>query len=471
MVSLIGPEAAKHSRRIHYLFAAGLMLLAAAMVVTALGAMRYEEDAAWLVHTTSVRSALGRFVVHLQDLDDPQRGAAAPKQMVAEFSQLRMLTTDNPRQLARVAAMAPLLADPLRQVGPLRRLAEEMRAEEISLQLARKQRARSSLDHIYVTTAGSLFLALSLFALAWWQLSKLFVKQQAAMEQLRKTEAQTTALLENGVDAVWAVDRELHVTAHNRRFEVLAQASGFAGGDIRGQSVAAYEPWQEPYRQALAGERLTIEASYQLRGHLRHFMVSFGPILVDHEVTGVAAFAKDITTRKRAELKLAQRAETLHYLAVVDQLTHLYNRRGFLELGGALLREARAASQPVTVLFCDLDGLKTLNDQLGHAAGDAAICSGGEALSESMRKSDLVARLGGDEFVVLAVGIEDETVLIDRIEKKLTTKNIRMSIGVAKDEPGDESLTLEQLIERADAAMYEAKMARKKLQLQRTRAV
>ena len=116
----------------------------------------------------------------------------------------------------------------------------------------------------------------------------------------------------------------------------------------------------------------------------------------------------------------------------------------------------------MTILFADLDGLKPLNNQLGHAAGDAAICAGGEALAESVRKSDLVARLGGDEFVVLAVGIEDETVLLERIEKKLTDKKIRMSIGVAKDEPGDESRSLEQLMERADAAMYDAKVARKK---------
>ena len=473
MAGLVTSNAAliKRSRRIHYLFAGGLLLLAAAMVETALGAMRYEEDAAWVLHTTSVRASVGRFLLNLQDLDDPQRGPKAPALLIEEFSRLRMFTTDNPQQQARIAAMAPLLARPLQEFHALRRLAEEMRAEEISLQLDRKRRARSSLDHIYVTTAGSLLLSLSLFAYAWWRLSKQLETQQLALQQLKETEAQTTALLENGVDAVWAVDRELHVTAHNQRFFVLAQAAGVfpaeAKRETEGLALAKYAAWREPYDRALAGERVTIEVSHELRGHLRHFMVSFGPIVVEGKVTGVAAFAKDITTRKRAELKLQQRAETLHYLAVVDQLTHLYNRRGFLELGGALLREARATSQPVTILFADLDGLKPLNDQLGHAAGDAAICAGGEALAESVRKSDLVGRLGGDEFVVLAIGIEDETVLLERIEKKLSDKKIRMSIGVAKDEPGDESRSLEQLIERADAAMYDQKMARrKKLQVQ-----
>ncbi|HWE31565.1 MAG TPA: diguanylate cyclase, partial [Polyangia bacterium] len=395
MAGLVTSNAAltKRSRRIHYLFAGGLLLIAAAMVETALGAMRYEDDAAWVLHTTSVRTSAARFLVDLQDVEDPVRGPHAIQLLNDEFARLRMFTSDNPRQQARLAEMVPLMKRPLHEQTALRQLAEQVRGEEISLQLTRKQRARSSLDHIYQTTAGSLLLALSLFAFAWWRLSRQLDAQQTALQQLRETEAQTTALLENGVDAVWAVDREL-------------------------------------------------------RGHVRHFMVSFGPILVDGKVTGVAAFAKDITTRKRAELKLQQRAETLHYLAVVDQLTHLYNRRGFLELGGALLRDARAASQPVTILFADLDGLKPLNDQLGHAAGDAAICAGGEALAESVRKSDLVARLGGDEFVVLAVGIEDETVLLERIEKKLADKKIRMSIGVAKDEPGDESRSLEQLMER-----------------------
>ncbi|HEX4460919.1 MAG TPA: diguanylate cyclase [Polyangia bacterium] len=476
MAGLVTSNAAltKRSRRIHYLFAGGLLLIAAAMVETALGAMRYEDDAAWVLHTTSVRTSAARFLVDLQDVEDPVRGPHAIQLLNDEFARLRMFTSDNPRQQARLAEMVPLMKRPLHEQTALRQLAEQVRGEEISLQLTRKQRARSSLDHIYQTTAGSLLLALSLFAFAWWRLSRQLDAQQTALQQLRETEAQTTALLENGVDAVWAVDRELRVTARNRRFAAIAQAAGVLVDGKRdevGLSLADHAAWREPYERALEGERITIEVSHELRGHVRHFMVSFGPILVDGKVTGVAAFAKDITTRKRAELKLQQRAETLHYLAVVDQLTHLYNRRGFLELGGALLRDARAASQTVTILFADLDGLKPLNDQLGHAAGDAAICAGGEALAESVRKSDLVARLGGDEFVVLAVGIEDETVLLERIEKKLADKKIRMSIGVAKDEPGDESRSLEQLMERADAAMYDEKMARKKrLAAQQTRA-
>ena len=213
--------------------------------------------------------------MELQDLDDPVRAPHAVQLLAEELPRLRMFTIDNPRQQARLDEMTPLMAQPLRTQAALRRLAEQMRADEISLQLTRKQRARSSLDHIYLTTAGSLVLALSLFAFAWWRLSQQLKTQQTALQQLRETEAQTTALLENGVDAVWAVDRELRLTARNRRFAQLAQAAGVLVDGKRddvGLSLADYAAWQEPYARALDGERVTIEVSHELRGHVRHFM-------------------------------------------------------------------------------------------------------------------------------------------------------------------------------------------------------
>src|SRR5262249_36172246 len=156
-----------------------------------------------------------------------------------------------------------------------------------------------------------------------------------------------------------------------------------------------------------------------------------------------------------------QRAETLHYLSVVDQLTQLYNRRGFLELGAALLREARGQGAPLAVLFVDLDGLKRINDELGHAAGDAAICAAAEVLRKSVRRTDLVARLGGDEYVVLAGGLDDVAPLEARIRANARERGLAMSIGVVREQPGDEPLALEQLLERADAVMYREKQRRK----------
>jgi diguanylate cyclase (GGDEF)-like protein len=227
-------------------------------------------------------------------------------------------------------------------------------------------------------------------------------------------------------------------------------------------SFAHYEPWQDAYRRALGGEHVTLESPQEIAGRLRHFLISFGPIIVDGRVSGAAAFAKDITTRKRAEIKLQQRAETLHYLSVIDQLTQLHNRRGFLELGAMLLRDARAAGQPVQLLFADLDGLKQINDVAGHAAGDAAIRRAGEVLAESVRRCDVVARLGGDEFVILAAGSDHDDSLIERIRRRAAEASVQLSIGGVKSEPGDEPCALEQLIERADALMYEQKLERKR---------
>jgi diguanylate cyclase (GGDEF)-like protein/PAS domain S-box-containing protein len=306
-------------------------------------------------------------------------------------------------------------------------------------------------------TSAALLLALALFSAAWWRLNRQLRAESAMVARLRQSEAQAAALLENGSDAIWAVDTELRVTASNQRFRALVSQAKGQKLDPTSLSFARNPEWQERYRRVLAGESVTMELEHELGDRRRYFLVSRGPILVEGQVTGAAAFAKDISTRKRAELKLAQRAETLHYLSVVDEMTQLYNRRGFLELGQALLREARSQGAPVAVLFVDLDGLKRINDRDGHAAGDAAICAVAEALKKSVRRTDLVARLGGDEFVVLATGSDDVSMMEARIRANGRERGMQMSIGVVREEPGDEPYALEQLLERADAVMYQQK--------------
>jgi diguanylate cyclase (GGDEF)-like protein/PAS domain S-box-containing protein len=445
-------------------FAAGLVLIVAATVGTALFARRHEADRRMSDHTHAVRAALGRFSLHIQELHDPSRRADVEPLLAGELARLRQLTGDHAKQQERLAQAAPLLADAPAHITPLRALLDVMLREERQLQEHRDERARKSLRVIYTTTSASLLTALALFAIAWWRLTAQLRGQRAIVQRLRQSEAQTAALLENGVDAVWAVDLSLRVTASNQRFRTLVTQMSVEGTprlDGSTPSFAASAEWTDHYRRVFAGERVTVEIEQELRGQSRCFLVSFGPIVVEGRVTGAAAFAKDISSRKRAELKLAQRAETLHYLAVVDQMTHLYNRRGFLELGQTLLRDARALGAPVAVLFVDLDGLKHINDHQGHAAGDSAICAAAEALSHSARRTDLVGRLGGDEFVVLATGMDDEGLLVERIRAQASERGLSMSIGVVREEPGEEPRPLEQLLEQADAVMYRDKTARK----------
>lgn len=156
----------------------------------------------------------------------------------------------------------------------------------------------------------------------------------------------------------------------------------------------------------------------------------------------------------------------LRRMAGTDELTGLPNRRVFRE---ALEREVARLSrggQPFAVIMLDLDGLKQINDTLGHQAGDRAILETGEALSESLRATDLPARLGGDEMVVLLpetdrAGAERAANRIRRaIERRVVDGvRLRVSVGVAvADRLGASG---EELIGLADMRLYRDKRARK----------
>jgi diguanylate cyclase (GGDEF)-like protein len=162
--------------------------------------------------------------------------------------------------------------------------------------------------------------------------------------------------------------------------------------------------------------------------------------------------------------------QTLRELSLKDELTKLHNRRGFLYAAAPLLSHARATGRPATLLFADLDGLKKINDTLGHAQGDLAIASAAEVLRRSFAEGNILARLGGDEFTILGIEQDslDETAVRARIEANVAALNrehggaftLAMSVGWITVDPGDAS-SLDDLMERADRLLYEAKRKRK----------
>ncbi len=152
-------------------------------------------------------------------------------------------------------------------------------------------------------------------------------------------------------------------------------------------------------------------------------------------------------------------------LAITDELTGLYNRRGFLASAMHQLKLAHRNAQDVLLLFCDVDELKGINDSFGHREGDLALIRTADALEESFRDSDLLARIGGDEFVVLASGasIPNRQAIVPRMVDSLAKANaeesrykLSLSIGVARFDP-ETSISLGELMARADQDMYEHK--------------
>lgn len=173
----------------------------------------------------------------------------------------------------------------------------------------------------------------------------------------------------------------------------------------------------------------------------------------------------EVAMREREEA-LRRNAELMLSLSLVDELTQLKNRRGFFELADQALRVARREHHSLALFFIDLNGLKGINDSLGHLAGDQALRDTAAMLRQTFRDSDIIARLGGDEFVALAHVARDTNAVMRRLRRHLaefnTTFNrpyrLDVSIGTTLVNSKHED-DIETLIARADAAMYEEKRA------------
>jgi diguanylate cyclase (GGDEF)-like protein len=154
----------------------------------------------------------------------------------------------------------------------------------------------------------------------------------------------------------------------------------------------------------------------------------------------------------------------------VDDLTGLYNRRGFFTVAEQALDRARARGAPAIVFYFDVDRFKGVNDEHGHAEGDAALDALAGALRRTFRESDVVGRIGGDEFVAFAVhgagqqSSEIARAVVDRLRGHLATINasgahpwtLDVSVGVAWD-GGDPNASLDGLLAEADAKLCEVK--------------
>lgn len=169
---------------------------------------------------------------------------------------------------------------------------------------------------------------------------------------------------------------------------------------------------------------------------------------------------------ERQRLQAAARS-----LSLVDELTGLYNRRGFTTLAERHLQLAARGKRPAFLLFADLDGLKAINDGHGHRAGDGALVAAAQALQRTFRATDVLGRIGGDEFTVLAVDALEESPelalgrLAENIERfnrsSIAPWKLALSAGVARAPAEGPTPTLAELMSAADALLYERKKARR----------
>lgn len=287
----------------------------------------------------------------------------------------------------------------------------------------------------------------------------------------RRAEAQFRATLEGSMDAVVFLDavrgpegalQDLRITEanglaaelmHTTRSGLLGKLLSELMPHVRTDGSLALVQRAIRTRRKCDGESLVADGP--LSGRWIHQQLV--PLR-----NGVAIIARDITQRKTAERELEELART-------DGLTQLANRRQFDDVLAKANARAERQRTTLALAFLDLDGFKSINDSLGHAAGDALLVSVATRLVDCVRSTDTVCRLGGDEFAVVledANSVQDVTDLCQRIVDRLALPHTidgrvvesTASVGVAMHRPGASAQSMKL---RADDALYAAKRAGK----------
>lgn len=296
-------------------------------------------------------------------------------------------------------------------------------------------------------------------------------EMQETFEQLRKSETRYALAAKGANDGLWDWDLVAEEIYYSERWiEIL--------GIVPGESfVPSRNTWFDLIHEE-DREIVVTEFEGHLDGRIEHFESEHRIMHRDGEyrwvlVRGqavknaegkairIAGSLSDVTKRKRAEEKLA-------YDAIHDNLTGLPNRKNLmLRLERSLERRKFVPSYNFAVLFIDLDRFKTVNDTLGHHAGDELLQSITEKLCSVVRPNDMVARLGGDEFIVLVdnvKGIEQVVSIAERVlaelqkPVKIGRQDIYMSASIGIVLNSTEHTTPDEIVRDADLAMYRAKV-------------
>jgi diguanylate cyclase (GGDEF)-like protein/PAS domain S-box-containing protein len=480
---------------------------------------RYLRAEHWVEHTLEVQGTLDDVLAAVEDAEDANRGfllahdqqlkdtiLESRRLMPGLLAHLTELVSDNPSQTKRARQLAELANDKLSFVlevlhiseegenteaialvrsgrgisimADVRKVALAMDNEERRLLELRKQDAeRAQKAAIWGIGVGSaLTVTLSLVSLL--SVHRDVEEMRRTAEELATSEAYFRLLTENSRDLVRthdleakalyvspSVERMLGYTANE--FLAIAPLSLVHPDDLALVDPNVKPPIYERFQN--------IPLEYRLKhkdGSYRWLEMNFGALRDDNGViVGVQSSARDVTDRHAAEERLATQAEELRSLSLRDELTGLYNRRGWLELARQSLRIAQREKRSAGVIFVDLNGMKLINDQHGHEEGDCALRDTARLLKTACREVDVIARFGGDEFVVFALDFDQAGLEALRLRLRQATAELNlsgarvfqlsMSVGAAFFKP-ESPESIDTLLDRADQEMYEHKRARKR---------
>jgi diguanylate cyclase (GGDEF)-like protein/PAS domain S-box-containing protein len=276
-----------------------------------------------------------------------------------------------------------------------------------------------------VTLVGLVLLAL-----------RLWTRRNA--RALRETEDRYRQLLELSPDAVIVHEKGRILFANPAAARILAFAQE---GELVGRDVAEFvdEDFRALFGSRAAGGSESADVM-RVRGRVRTVLGGAVDVEVTsspcryHDRDATVVLARDVTQQLRIE-------RDLRSLALLDELTGLHNRRGFMLFAEQELTRARRYGREAALVFADMDGLKAINDEHGHAAGDRALNAMASALRSIVRESDVVARWAGDEFAVLLLesSAMNVTLFADRLAASIEIQSASLTF-VVKESVGTSSL-------------------------------
>jgi len=295
-------------------------------------------------------------------------------------------------------------------------------------------------------------------------------KLSPAKKALLASEERYRSLVENTDDSIYVVDRHCRYLFINKihLFRLKVGENQYIGRLYREFNTPEDTKWFEKIINNIVESGVSTQHEYKSTKDGKYFALTFSPIKTKGQVTAVTIISKEITKIKSME-------EKLYTLSITDELTGLYNRRGFFTLAGHQLKSSKRYDKRIFLLYADLDNMKEINDTLGHAVGDVALVNFANILRSTYRESDVIARLGGDEFVVYPVGTTEDNAGIIGARLQLNIEeynaigenkfNLSVSIGVVPCD-SESSQTLDELLAQADKLMYEIKKQKYKSHVQ-----